>query len=67
MLVLPGTGSFVPMRAHGVRWGERIRGMICLPCRERHHDDCPGGTWCDCQHLPPREDTEPALGWIRQG
>jgi hypothetical protein len=26
--------------------------MICVPCRERHHEDCPGGTWCDCQHLP---------------
>lgn len=26
--------------------------MICDPCRQRHHDDCPGGTWCDCQHRP---------------
>jgi hypothetical protein len=42
--------------------------MICVPCRERHHDDCPGGTWCDCQHLPPRQtEAEPTLGWIRQG
>jgi len=40
--------------------------MICVPCRERHHEDCPGGTWCDCQHLPPRE-TEPDMGWIRKG
>ncbi len=44
--------------------------MVCVPCRERHHEDCPGGTWCDCQHLPPRRaesETEPTLGWIRQG
>jgi hypothetical protein len=41
--------------------------MICVPCRERRHEDCPGGTWCDCQHLPPREAAEPPLGWIRQG
>jgi hypothetical protein len=27
--------------------------MICDQCRERHHEDCPGGTWCDCQHEPP--------------
>ena len=26
--------------------------MICAHCRERDHEDCPGGTWCDCQHLP---------------
>jgi hypothetical protein len=26
--------------------------MICVACRRRHHEDCPGGTWCDCQHLP---------------
>lgn len=19
---------------------------------QAHHDVCPGGTWCDCQHLP---------------
>jgi hypothetical protein len=44
--------------------------MVCVPCRERHHEDCPGGNWCDCQHLPPRQaesETEPTLGWIRQG
>ncbi|HEY2578823.1 MAG TPA: hypothetical protein VGI74_21165 [Streptosporangiaceae bacterium] len=43
--------------------------MICVPCRERHHEDCPGGTWCDCQHEPPQgqDPAEPALGWIRQG
>jgi hypothetical protein len=45
--------------------------MICVPCRQRHHQDCPGGTWCDCQHLPAQdagEDTvEPPLSWVRQG
>jgi hypothetical protein len=45
--------------------------MICVPCRQRHHQDCPGGTWCDCQHLPAqdaRQDAvEPPLSWVRQG
>ncbi|MEV4006368.1 hypothetical protein [Actinomadura sp. NPDC049753] len=26
--------------------------MICQSCRERHHEDCRGGSWCDCQHQP---------------
>jgi hypothetical protein len=56
--------------------------MICEACRERRHDDCRGGTWCDCQHLPPPGDghdrehrpgpdagdrTEPDVNWLRQG
>jgi len=45
--------------------------MICAPCRTRHHEDCPGGTWCDCQHQPAAESapdgSEPRLSWIRQG
>ncbi|HUN31461.1 MAG TPA: hypothetical protein VMU95_05520 [Trebonia sp.] len=48
--------------------------MICASCSSRHHEDCPGGTWCDCQHLPPAEAgrdqehaAEPALSWVRQG
>jgi hypothetical protein len=44
-----------------------MEGMICVPCREHHHEECPGGTWCDCQHQPPAERAEPPLGWIRQG
>jgi hypothetical protein len=24
--------------------------MVCPKCREQLHDDCRGGTWCDCQH-----------------
>ncbi|MER7545167.1 hypothetical protein ABTW95_19425 [Spirillospora sp. NPDC127506] len=27
--------------------------MICPSCRERRHEECRGGSWCDCQHLPP--------------
>jgi hypothetical protein len=48
--------------------------MICEPCRERRHDDCRGGTWCDCQHRPPVEAEgdeddrpEPGVNWLRQG
>lgn len=24
--------------------------MICTSCKERRHEQCPGGTRCDCQH-----------------
>jgi hypothetical protein len=45
--------------------------MICVDCRHRHHHDCPGGTWCDCQHQPlpeaPVTESETALSWVRQG
>ncbi len=45
--------------------------MVCLDCRQRHHENCPGGTWCDCQHQPPPEarehEAEPAMSWVRQG
>jgi len=46
--------------------------MICVPCRKRHHEECPGGTWCDCQHQPPTGNSgdsaaEPPLSWLRQG
>jgi len=53
--------------------------MICVDCRRRDHRDCPGGTWCDCQHQPrpgqpdgtadaePAHGAEPALSWVRQG
>jgi len=48
------------------------RDMICVPCRKHHHEECPGGTWCDCQPQPPAESgtdpgAEPPLSWIRQG
>lgn len=43
--------------------------MICEPCRERNHDGCPNGTWCDCQHKKPvgAEDTESPLGAVITG
>jgi hypothetical protein len=48
-----------------------MKTMICVACRQRHHQDCPGGTWCDCQHLlaqDARADAvEPPLSWVRQG
>jgi len=24
--------------------------VICKNCREQVHEDCPGGSWCDCAH-----------------
>ncbi|MBB6396185.1 hypothetical protein BKA00_003099 [Actinomadura coerulea] len=57
--------------------------MICQSCRERHHEDCRGGSWCDCQHKPgsgaPASGAErragpptggraePPVNWRRQG
>lgn len=48
--------------------------MICTACRERRHAECRGGSWCDCQHLPPAEPEtpeddgrEPDVNWLRQG
>jgi len=41
--------------------------MICCACRAAHHEECPGGNWCDCQHKPPRQPPEPPMAWIRQG
>lgn len=26
--------------------------VICQKCREQVHEECPGGTWCDCAHRP---------------
>ncbi|MER6828647.1 hypothetical protein [Streptosporangium sp. NPDC000563] len=41
--------------------------MICEDCKERRHDECRGGSWCDCQHQPVHEPRESALDWPRQG
>jgi len=41
--------------------------MVCAACRAQHHEDCPGGTWCDCQHQRPPEPSQPPMAWIRQG
>ncbi|WP_131732616.1 hypothetical protein [Actinomadura formosensis] len=27
--------------------------MICPACRDHRHEECRGGSWCDCQHRPP--------------
>jgi hypothetical protein len=52
--------------------------MICVHCRGQHHEDCAGGTWCDCQHMPSasraqdveqaaERAAEPPVNWVRQG
>ncbi|WP_344971928.1 hypothetical protein [Streptosporangium fragile] len=42
--------------------------MICDHCKQRRHEKCRGGSWCDCQHQPPApKPRESALGWRRQG
>lgn len=41
--------------------------MICPACRDRRHDECRGGNWCDCQHLPVQRPVEPAVGWLSKG
>ncbi|MEU4576479.1 hypothetical protein ACBI99_10140 [Nonomuraea sp. ATR24] len=42
--------------------------MICERCKERRHDECRGGSWCDCQHQEPEpEPDEPVVNWLRQG
>jgi hypothetical protein len=29
--------------------------VICDPCKQRQaHQECRGGTWCDCQHRETR-------------
>lgn len=33
---------------------ERVT-MVCKSCRKQEHGDCPGGTWCDCQHVDVTE------------
>ncbi|MEU4830846.1 hypothetical protein [Streptosporangium sp. NPDC023615] len=54
--------------------------MICENCRERRHEECRGGSWCDCQHQararedddggsgpPSREPAEPHMNWLGEG
>ncbi|MFI6520546.1 hypothetical protein ACIBF1_33690 [Spirillospora sp. NPDC050679] len=55
--------------------------MICVPCRDRRHEECRGGSWCCCQHRsgpatrteqrrrPRSQDDrgEPEVNWKRQG
>ncbi|WP_275956153.1 hypothetical protein [Nonomuraea sediminis] len=41
--------------------------MICQSCKDSRHEDCRGGSWCDCQHQQEEEAQESALDWPRQG
>ncbi|WP_264372920.1 hypothetical protein [Nonomuraea phyllanthi] len=41
--------------------------MICESCKDKRHEDCRGGSWCDCQHHEEEERPEPELSWRRQG
>ena len=36
--------------------------VICQACRERRHEACRGGSWCDCQHQSADRPVEPATG-----
>ncbi len=36
-------------------WTERSPvPFICDKCQDGKHGECPGGTWCDCQHGTPK-------------
>ena len=73
VLTLAHVRDLPPLTGRNARTASHNGDMICVPCRERHHEECPGGTWCDCQHLPPagqpgtQPGTEPSLSWLRQG
>ncbi|MDF5757878.1 hypothetical protein [Spongiactinospora sp. TRM90649] len=41
--------------------------MICDKCKDRRHDECRGGSWCDCQHQERPRPAEPPVTWPRQG
>ncbi|WP_255530053.1 hypothetical protein [Planomonospora sp. ID67723] len=42
--------------------------MICRECKDRRHEKCRGGSWCDCQHqIAAEEPRESPLVWPRQG
>ncbi|WP_281424048.1 hypothetical protein [Nonomuraea rhizosphaerae] len=42
--------------------------MICESCKDKCHEECRGGSWCDCQHQPPAPAAaESDLDWPRQG
>lgn len=61
-----GDGGGVISLSHAVNNGD----MICRACKEHRHDECRGGTWCDCQHQAPSDKTheaEPPENWVRKG
>ncbi|WP_344907377.1 hypothetical protein [Actinomadura meridiana] len=44
--------------------------MICQSCRERRHEECRGGSWCDCQHQrgpATRDERSPESGVSADG
>ncbi|MBB3726649.1 MULTISPECIES: hypothetical protein [Nonomuraea] len=41
--------------------------VICEKCKERLHEECRGGSWCDCQHQGEERPQESELDWPRQG
>ncbi|MEU4544453.1 hypothetical protein [Nonomuraea dietziae] len=41
--------------------------VICEKCKERLHEECRGGSWCDCQHQSEETPQESELDWPRQG
>lgn len=43
--------------------------MICDACKDHRHQDCRGGSWCDCQHRErmSEDDVEPRENWLRRG
>ncbi|MGH3321389.1 MAG: acyl-CoA dehydrogenase family protein [Streptosporangiaceae bacterium] len=58
----PARATTRPARATTRPASATIGDVICAACRERRHDECPDGSWCDCQHGQPGEPTEPATG-----
>jgi hypothetical protein len=62
------SGRTLLMRRNPLPAGRTMESMICVPCRKHHHDDCPGGTWCDCQHQPSVvASSDVPMNWVRQG
>ncbi|MET8338033.1 hypothetical protein ABZV14_10755 [Streptosporangium canum] len=41
--------------------------MICQQCKDRRHEECRGGSWCDCQHQDVQRPRESPMDWPRQG
>ncbi|MGR6916357.1 unnamed protein product [[Actinomadura] parvosata subsp. kistnae] len=44
-----------------------MRYVICESCKDKRHEDCRGGSWCDCQHKEQALPEESELDWPRQG
>ncbi|SEG33594.1 hypothetical protein SAMN05444920_102626 [Nonomuraea solani] len=44
-----------------------MRKVICESCKDKRHEDCRGGSWCDCQHQAQERPHESDLDWPRQG